>query len=307
MSSPAFVENADAWPPLPLDQWRDTYATLHMWTQIVGKVRLALCPYQNHCWQVPLYVSARGLTTSPIPYGAGVFEIEFDFLEHLLRIQTSSGSGKVIPLIPRSVADFYHLFRGEMAALGIAAKIWPMPVEIPNPVRFDQDFQHKSYDPLFAQRFWRVLLAVDTVFKEFRGRFLGKNSPVHFFWGSFDLAVTRFSGRRAPPRPEADRVTRDAYSHEVISSGFWPGGGEIKDAAFYTYAAPETEGFGQSQVRPAKAFYDSQLREFFLMYEDVRTSHSPRETLLDFMQTTYEAAAKLGKWDRQELEEPSAK
>ena len=291
-----------AWPALPLSEWADTYATLHMWSQMVGKARLALSPRVNHWWEVPLYVSARGLTTSPIPYKKGVFEAEFDFIEHKLDIRTSNNETRTLRLAPRSVADFYAEFLDALRALEVHAKIWAMPVEIPNPIRFDQDRQHASYDPEYAQRFWRILVTVDSVFKEFRSRFIGKASPVHFFWGSFDLAVTRFSGRRAPERPGADRINREAYSHEVISVGFWPGGGDMKGAAFYAYAAPEPAGFGQSPVRPSKAFYNPQMSEFFLMYDDVRLSDSPPDALLGFCQSTYEAGANLAKWDRQNLE-----
>ena len=302
MSSASSPIVYDAWPALPLAGWQDTYATLHMWTQMVGKVRLALAPRVNHSWEVTLYVNARGLTTSPIPYARGIFEIEFDFLHHDLVIQTSGGSSKTIPLAPRPVADFYQEFMAALETLSIHVKIWPMPVEVPNPIAFDKDFIHASYDRDAVTRFWHALISVDTIFKEFRGRFIGKDSPVHFFWGSFDLAVTRFSGRRAPEREGADAVTREAYSHEVISAGFWPGGGDIKDAAFYVYAAPEPQGFSQSTVRPAQAFYHPQMKEFFLMYDDVRKAASPRTILLDFLQSTYEAGANLGKWDRAELE-----
>jgi hypothetical protein len=265
-------DRPDAWPALPLSAWADTYATLHMWTQIVGKVRLALCPLVNHWWEVPLYVSARGLTTSPIPYAKGIFEVEFNFVSH---------------------------------SLDIDVKIWTMPVEVPNPIRFEQDRTHASYDPQYANAFWRILVIVDSVFKEFRAGFIGKVSPVHFFWGSFDLAVTRFSGRSAPERPGADVITREAYSHEVSSVGFWPGGGDIKEAAFYSYAAPTPTGFGARAVRPAKAFYNGQMGEFLLMYDDVRMSESPRNDLLEFCQSTYEAAADLGNWDRPKLERPA--
>jgi hypothetical protein len=273
-----------------------------MWTQIVGKVRLELSPYLNHWWEVPLYVSARGLTTSPIPYAAGIFEVEFDFIEHALRIETSAGETEVLELVPQSVADFYREFMSTLKSLGIDVKIWPMPVEIPNPIRFDQDTVHASYDAAHAERFWRVLVAVDKVFKEFRGRFIGKDSPVHFFWGSFDLAVTRFSGRRAPERPGADKVTKEAYSHEVSSVGWWPGGGDVEHPAFYSYAAPEPAGFKDALVKPAQAGYSDQLKEFILSYEDVRTAADPRAALLDFCQSTYEAAAKLANWDRAALE-----
>jgi hypothetical protein len=299
------LDSSKAWPALPLSEWADTYATLHMWSQMVGKTRLALSPRVNHWWEVPLYVSARGLTTSAIPYKKGVFEAEFDFIEHKLEIRTSNNETRALRLAPRSVADFYAEYLEALRSLDVDAKIWPMPVEVPNPIRFDQDRQHASYDPEYAHRFWRILVTVDSIFKEFRSRFLGKCSPVHFFWGSFDLAVTRFSGRRAPERPGADRITLEAYSHEVISVGFWPGGGDVKGAAFYAYAAPEPVGFGQSPVRPPKAFYNPQMSEFFLMYDDVRLSESPRDALLDFCQSTYEAGANLAKWDRENLERPA--
>jgi hypothetical protein len=302
MSFHDFANNSDAWPALPLEAWQDTCTTLHMWTQIVGKVRLALSPLINHWWEVPLYVNALGLTTSPIPYDRGIFEAQFDFLRHDLVIQTSEGSNKIIPLAPRSVAEFYREFMSALRSLGIEVKIWSMPVEVPNPIAFELDVQHASYDREYVTRFWRILILLDTIFKEFRSRFIGKNSPVHFFWGSFDLAVTRFSGRPAPPREGADPITREAYSHEVISAGWWPGGGDIKGAAFYCYAAPEPAGLAQSRIRPANAFYQPQLREFLLMYDDVRQASSPRDTLFDFLQTTYEAGANLAKWDRQVLE-----
>jgi hypothetical protein len=276
-----------------------------MWTQVVGKVRLALSPRVNHWWEVPLYVSARGLTTSPIPYENGIFEVQFDFIDHKLDIMTTAGEIRSLPLVPRTVADFYAEFMEMIHSLGINVRIWRMPVEVPNPIRFDQDRTHASYDPEYAHRFWRILVTVDSVFKEFRSRFIGKTSPVHFFWGSFDMAVTRFSGRRAPERPGADSINREAYSHEVISVGFWPGGGDIKDTAFYAYAAPEPEGFGDHPVRPAKAFYSKQMSEFFLMYEDVRAADSPRDALLEFCQSTYEAGADLGHWDRANLERPA--
>lgn len=294
--------NADSWLDLPLAAWQDTYATLHMWTQIVGKVRLALSPRINHWWEVALYVNARGLTTSAIPFGDGIFEIQFDFIDHQLTIQTSWNSSNSIALKPQSVAVFYSEFMAALKSLGIEVKIWTMPVEVPNPVPFENDTQHASYDPEYAHRFWQILILCDTVFKEFRAGFIGKDSPVHFFWGSFDLCVTRFSGRRAPPRPEADPITREAYSHEVISAGFWPGGGEIKGPAFYAYAAPEPPGLAQQPVQPPAAFYHPQLREFLLMYDDVRHSASPREALLSFLESTYEGAANLAHWDRKELE-----
>jgi hypothetical protein len=298
------LESPDAWPALPLSAWADTYATLHMWTQIVGKVRLALAPRVNHWWEVPLYVSARGLTTSPIPYAKGIFEIQFDFIDHRLDVTTSLGEAKTMRLEPRTVAEFRSEFFSLLRALEIEAKIWDMPVEIPNPIRFENDRLHCAYDPQYANAFWRILVNVDSIFKEFRAGFLGKVSPVHFFWGSFDLAVTRFSGRRAPERPGADAITREAYSHEVSSVGFWPGGGDVKGAAFYSYAAPAPAGFGERAVRPAAAYFDKQLGEFLLMYDDVRSSKSPRRDLLDFCQTSYDAAADQGRWDRAELEKP---
>jgi Family of unknown function (DUF5996) len=294
------------WPELPLEAWKDTYATLHMWTQIVGKVRLALSPRVNQWWEVTLYVTPLGLTTSPIPYEGGIFEIQFDFIHHRLLIRTSQDAERVMALAPRSVADFYEEFMQCLASLDIHVKIWKMPCEVPNPIAFDRDTQHASYDPEFANRFWRILVEVDEIFKEFRSRFIGKNSPVHFFWGSFDLAVTRFSGRRAPAREGADPVTQEAYSHEVISAGFWPGGGEIKGPAFYAYAAPQPSGFAEAQVGPAKAFYHSQMQEFLLMYDDVRNAANPRADLLEFLRSTYEAGARLGNWNRAELERPAA-
>ena len=289
------------WPELPLEVWRDTYATLHMWTQIVGKVRLALAPHVNHWWQVPLYVNSRGLTTSAIPYASRTFEVQFDFIEHRLLITVCDGEIKSMPLHPQTVAAFYAQFLIALRALGIEVRIWPMPVEIRDPIRFDRDEQHASYDRIYVERFWKILRLVDEVLQRFRSGFIGKHSPIHFFWGSFDLASTRFSGRRAPERPATDPITREAYSHEVISAGFWPGGGEVKGAAFYAYAAPEPEGFKTASVRPAQAFY-SPLGEFLLMYDDVRQSTDPQQTLLAFLQSTYEAGANLGGWPRAELE-----
>ena len=291
-----------AWPPLPLAAWKSTLATLHMYTQIIGKVRLALAPPVNHWWQVPLYVDARGLTTSAIPYSGGNFEIRFDFLAHALSIETSGGGVRTIALGPRAVADFYAEVMETLQSLGIGVSIWRMPVEIPDPIPFDEDRQHASYDADAVTRFWQALVLIAPVFEEFRGRFIGKASPVHFFWGSFDLAASRFSGRRAPERPGADAMTREAYSHDVISAGFWPGGSGIDDAAFYAYAAPEPAGYARSPVRPAAAYYHPDLKEFLLPYEKVRQSASPRQALLEFLQSTYEPAAELAKWDRQALE-----
>ena len=290
------------WPALPLESWKDTYATLHMYTQIVGKVRLALSPRINHWWEVPLYVDARGLTTSAIPYGDGAFEVRFDFLDHRLVVESTAGRTWTTALTPRAVADFYQEVMNGLRSVGVAVKIWTMPVEIPDPIAFDRDRQHASYDAEAVGRFFRALVLADTVLKEFRARFLGKCSPVHFFWGSFDLAVTRFSGRRAPERPGADLITREAYSHEVLSAGFWPGGGGVDGAAFYAYAAPEPAGYSAAAVRPPAAFYHPELKEFLLMYDDVRAASSPRDALLDFLQSTYAAGAELGKWDRAALE-----
>jgi hypothetical protein len=291
------------WPELPLAAWKDTYATLHMWTQIVGKVRLALSPNINHWWGTAFYVTPRGLTTSAIPYEKGIFEINFDFIAHALEIRTSLGEIRSFHLYPRTVASFYAEFMDALQSLGIHVKIWDMPVEVPRPVRFRMDEQHSSYDGLYAHRFWRILATINPILQKFRAGFVGKCSPVHFFWGSFDLAVSRFSGGRAPLLPNADVITKEGYSHEVSSVGFWPGDGEvIKDSAFYAYIAPEPVGYKDSKVLPAKAFYSTEKKEFFLMYDDVRLSDSPGQTLLDFCQTTYEAAANLAHWNRAELE-----
>jgi hypothetical protein len=289
-------------PALPLDSWKDTLATLHMWTQIVGKVRLKLSPIVNHWWNVPLYVTARGLSTSAMPYKDKTIEVRFDFVEHELLIESSGGNSASIALEPQSVAQFYKAFMSELHKLGVNLQIWTTPVEIPDPIPFEKDNIHGSYDRESVEKFWRILAWTDHVLKKFRGGFLGKASPVHFFWGSFDLAVTRFSGRKAPDRPGADRITQEAYSHEVSSAGFWPGGGEIKGPAFYSYAAPEPAGFAERRVQPPAAFYHPQLKEFILMYDDVRGADSPESALMEFLQSTYEAAAELGKWDRKSLE-----
>jgi len=292
----------DAWPELPLEAWRDTYETLHLWTQIVGKVRTALSPPVNHWWHSTLYVTPRGLTTSSIPYGQRAFEVSFDFIDHVLLIQTSDGMRQEIGLFPHSVAEFYHEFMGALRALGITVTINTLPQEVANPIHFDQDDVHASYDAAFAQHWWRILLQTNRILGEFRGRFIGKCSPVQFFWGSFDLAVTRFSGRRAPPRPGADAVTREAYSHEVISCGFWPGGGHVPQAAFYAYAAPVPPGLASAPIRPTMAYYDQEAGEFFLPYAHVRAAADPDGLLLDFLRSTYEAAATLAGWDRAALE-----
>jgi hypothetical protein len=296
---------AEIWPSLPLEEWKETYATLHMWTQIVGKIRLVQSPAINHWWQVPLYVSARGLTTSAIPYGARSFEIEFDFIDHQMVINTSDGSRKALALAPRSVADFYSELMTTLRSLGIEVTIRAKPDEVPEPIPFAEDHLHAAYDPEYANRFWRILVQADRVFKEFRSRFIGKCSPVHFFWGSFDLAVTRFSGRRAPEREGADSITREAYSHEVISHGFWPGSGNIQAPAFYSYTAPEPAGLPQAAIRPESAFYNPETAGFILYYEDIRKAASPDETLMEFLQSTYEAGANLAKWERSSLERSS--
>jgi hypothetical protein len=292
----------ECWPPLPTEAWKDTCATLHLWTQIVGKVRLALTPAVNHWWNVPLYVFSRGLTTSAIPYGKHIFEVQFDLIDQVLFLRTNDGLTKTLPLVPRSVADFYHEFMALLQSADIQVKIWKMPVEIPSPIPFDQDRVHASYDPEYAHRFWQILVSADRVFQEFRSRFIGKCSPVHFFWGSFDLAVTRFSGRRAPERKDADAITREAYSHEVSSVGFWSGGGDVKAAAFYSYMAPAPQGLSDAPVKPNAAFYHQQLGEFLLMYDHVRAAPSPSAALLEFCQTTYETGATLASWDRHALE-----
>ena len=289
-------------PELPLNEWQATYDTLHMWTQIVGKVRKALSPAINHWWGVTFYVTSRGLTTSPIPHGYGTFEIQFDFIDHKLVIETSRGTVCELKLEPQSVAEFYRKFMAALQKLGIEVHIHAVPDEFPNPIPFETDDVHTSYDADAVNRFWRILVWSDTVFKEFRARFTGKASPVQFFWGSFDLAVTRFSGRVAPPRPGADPITAEAYSHEVSSAGFWPGGNGVDGAAFYAYAAPEPPGFAEYKVQPKAAFYHPELHEFLLMYDDVRHAQSPKDWLLQFLQGTYEAAAILGSWDRKNLE-----
>lgn len=296
----------EPWPSLPLDEWRDTCATLHMWTQVVGKIRLALAPRVNHWWQVPLYVTCRGLTTSMIPYGARAFQIDFDFIDHRLIIRTSDGATDSTALQPRTVAAFYRLVMDRLRSLGLEVRIWTTPVEVADPIPFEADDLHRAYDPDYARRFWRILVQSDRVFTMFRGRFIGKASPVHFFWGSFDLAVTRFSGRAAPPRPDADRVTREAYSHEVSSCGFWPGGPGMENPAFYSYAAPEPPGFAEAPIRTHGTFYNRETGGFILPYDTVRQADAPDAVLLDFLQSTYEAAATLGHWDRANLERAAA-
>ena len=292
----------DQLPALPLAGWKDTLATVHMWTQVVGKVRLRLCPLVNHFWNVAFYLTARGMTTSAMPYPGGTIEARFDFVDHKLLLETSDGRVSTISLKPQSVAEFYKKVMASVEELGVAVKIWTTPCEVPEPIAFEKDTVHAAYDAEAVHTFWRILVWVDQIFKEFRSGFLGKVSPVHFFWGSFDLAVTRFSGRRAPERAGADPITREAYSHEVSSAGFWAGGGEIQGPAFYSYAAPEPPGFAERKVRPAAALYHPQLKEFLLMYDDVRRADSPKTALTEFLQSTYEAAADAGKWDRSALE-----
>lgn len=301
------TRTTDQWPSLPLEAWNDTFATLHRWTQIVGKIRLAQTPWINHSWHVPLYVTARGLTTSPIPHGAETFEITFDFLKHRLLIQTSGGDEEEFPLRPQSVAEFHEELLSKLDALGFAVSIHGSPNELEDATPFAEDREHNAYDPEYATRCWRVLAQTDRVFQQFRARFIGKCSPVHFFWGSFDLAVTRFSGRHAPPHPGGipnlpDWVAREAYSHEVSSCGFWPGGGPHPFPLFYSYAYPEPEGFASVAVEPSGAFYSNDLREWVLPYDVVREAASPDDALLAFLETTYEAAAELGEWDRPALE-----
>jgi hypothetical protein len=303
MSHPPQVE----WPELPTAQWRETYATLQLWTQIVGKIRLMRSPWLNHSWHVALYVTARGLTTSPIPDGARTFQIDFDFIDHVLRISTSAGEERQFALGGLSVAGFYAAVMAALGDLGIHVAIDEMPNELPEPIRFSLDHQHAAYDPDAVRRFFQILLNADRVFRQFRTGFLGKASPVHFFWGSFDLAVTRFSGRRAPRHPGGvphlpDDVACEAYSHEVSSAGFWPGSGAIDYPAFYSYAYPVPAGFSTATVRPDAAFFSEALGEFILPYDAVRTAAEPDQALLDFLQSTYDAAANAAKWDRDALE-----
>ena len=290
------------WPSLSFSDWEKTCDTLHMWTQIVGKTRLALTPLQNHWWNVTLYVTPRGLTSSPIPFRQTSFEVEFDFITHRLSIRTSEGQAHSIPLLPRSVADFYGEYMACLRSLGIEVSIHQTPDEFDDKTPFDQDQHHASYDAKQVESFRRIIINCDRVLKEFRSRFLGKCSPVHFFWGSFDLAVTRFSGRRANLPKDADALTREAYSHECISCGFWPGDRRFPHAAFYSYTAPKPSGLDKESVLASAGYWDTQLGEFILRYDDVRTAQAPEKDILDFCQTTYEAGAKLAQWDRDALE-----
>ena len=299
------MDRAERWPALPYEAWRDTCQTLHMWMQIVGKVRMELSPFLNHWWHVTLYVTPRGLTTSASPYHGSTFDVSFDFLEHNLFIRTSEGTTKALPLVPRSVAAFYREFMDCLHALGIQVTINTLPSEVQNPIRCDIDEVHASYDPLYAGRFWRILEQTAIVIQRYRSPFLGKSSPVYFFWGSFDLAVTLFSGRRAPERPGADHMMREAMSHEEISCGFWPGNDGFSTPAFYAYTSPEPPGLPATAIRPATAFYSQQMGEFLLHYDDVRNALSPEQALLEFFQSTYEAGATLGRWDREALERQS--
>jgi hypothetical protein len=297
------------WPDLPLADWADTCATLHLWTQVVGKIRLAHAPMINHWWQVPLYVTCRGLTTSPIPYGTRCFQIDFDFIDHCLKVQTSDGNVETMPLAPRSVADFHAEVMARLRDLGLQTRIWTMPVEIADAVPFERDTEHRSYDPDYVNRFWRALVQVDRVFTRFRSGFLGKVSPVHFFWGSFDLAVTRFSGRTAPRLTSSTPnlgawVMQEAYSHEVSSCGFWPGNGGFGRPAFFSYAYPEPAGFASAPMRPEATYYDEDLGQFILPYDVVRRAQEPDAVLMDYLRSTYDGAAELGHWDRAALERP---
>ena len=293
------------WPALPYDAWKDTYATLHMWTQIVGKVALALAPPLNHGWGIALLVTSRGLATRPLPHSGRFFTVEFDFISHRLLIRTSDGTERTMRLEPRSVADFYAEFMRVLTDMALDVKIWSMPVEIPSPVRFEEDTVHAAYDPVFANRFWRIVARLDELFTEERCGFVGKCSPAHFFWGSFDFALTRFSGRRAP-QPSGPAFARDAYSHEVISHGFWPGSGPLLEPALYAYAVPDPPGFKEAKVRPDAAFFHPELGEFILPYEAVRNAASPEAAIRAFVNSTYEAGANLAQWDRAALERHEA-
>ena len=293
-----------AWPPLPLDAWRDTRDTLQMWTQIAGKISLALTPRVNHFWNIAFQITPRGLTTGPLPYRGRTFTLAFDFLQHALVIDTADGASRTLQLRPETVADFYARFMDTLHRMDIDVRIWTMPVEFPEPIRFEQDMRHRSYDAAAVQAFWEIVLAMKPVFDVFRAEFIGKVSPFHFFWGGFDVAQTRFSGRRAPERPGADAVTRESYSHEVISHGWWPGSGAVDEPAFYAYAAPEPEGLKTAPMEPAAAFYSTEMSIFVLPYEAVRTSATPEADLRSFLRTTYDAAATLARWDRASLERP---
>jgi Family of unknown function (DUF5996) len=293
------------WPPLLYDGWKDTYATLHMWTQVVGKVALATAPPVNHSWGIALHVTPRGLSTALLPLGDRAFTMEFDFIDHRLVIRASDGDVRTVELRPRTVADFYQTVMARLREMALPVRIWPMPVEVPSPIRFEQDVEHHTYDPEAANRFWRILAAIVPVLNGSRCAFVGKCSPVHFFWGGFDLAVTRFSGRPAPPR-DGPAFMREAYSHEVISHGFWPGDERLPEPAFYAYAVPEPAGLRDAPVRPGATYYHHELGEFILPYDAVRTATSPEQALAAFVASTYDAAATLAGWDRAALERPAA-
>lgn len=292
---------AGKWPALPYEEWKDTYATLHMWTQVVGKVALAQAPPLNHSWSIALQVTPRGLATRLLPHGDRAFAIAFDFIDHELAIETTDGVERRLPLVPRSVADFYRLVMTTLGEMQLPVRIWSMPVEIPTPIRFEEDTIHNAYDPEYANRFWRILVGVHRAFTAAQAPFVGKASPAHFFWGSFDLAVTRFSGRPAPPR-EGPAFMRDAYSHEVISHGFWPGSGPLLEPSLYAYAVPEPAGLKSARVAPESAFYHQEMGEFILPYDAVRTAASPEAAIQQFVDSTYAQAATLGNWDRAKLE-----
>jgi hypothetical protein len=295
------------WPSLPLEQWRATRDTLHMWLQMVGKTRLALAPRQNHWWHVALYLTSRGLTTTPIPYGTRTFQVDFDFIDHRLVLQASDGTSRQMPLRPQAVADFYRDYLNALDALGIRVKLWPVPSEAEHSIPFTEDRTHASYEPAHAHRFFRMLLQADRILKRFAGRFLGKSSPVHFFWGAFDLALTRFSGRRAPEHKDTEWwVIREANSHEEFSVGFWPGSGSVAEPAFYAYARPEPPGLAATPISPAGAYYHRELADFILPCEVVRVAPSPDAAVLEFCQSAYEASATLARWDRAALDRPSA-
>lgn len=303
--------NATAkWPALAYEEWRETAQTLHLWLQIVGKIRLMRCPWVNHSWHVTLHATARGLGTPLMWHESGSFQIELDFIDHQLSIRADDGRSATLPLKPQTTATFYRKVMGELDKLGLSVQINTMPNELPDPIRFNEDEVHRSYDPEYANRYWRILVQTERVFERFRARFIGKSSPVHYFWGSADLAVTRFSGREAPLHPGGvpylpDWVTREAYSHEVSSAGFWAGGEQYPRAIFYSYAYPEPPGFSDQSVSPSAARYDNALKEFVLPYEEMRTAASPDSALLDFLQSTYEAASNLASWDRAALDRKS--
>jgi hypothetical protein len=295
------ADAGEVWPALPYDAWKDTYATLHMWTQVAGKIALARMPPLNHSWSIAMQITPRGITTRTLPYGDRTFTLQFDFIDHQFEIRASDGETRTVPLVPQTVADFYRHVMAALDAMHLHVKIWTLPSEVPSPIRFEEDTVHHSYDPIYANRWWRIITQVARVFTESQCSFVGKCSPVHLFWGGLDLAVTRFSGRPAPPR-EGPAFMREAYSHEVISHGFWPGGGPVLEPVFYGYAVPEPPGLKEAHVEPAATYYHRDLGEFILPYEAVRTAPSPDEAILAFINSTYDRAATLGAWDRAALE-----